>query len=149
MLVFYWRLALVPGGFAYVSRHLSFSLLVTFLNTLVTSGKPGEEITKSSFIVPDNPHRQPLFEDYAIHGQLWSNQYFPSDWFDSALSDYDERYMETTSTSHLRAQRVLWLAVRLACAGPLGDKHQKQQLPWLQFDANKGFFSANSVSNVA
>lgn len=148
MLVFFSRLASIPLGIPGVTSHLPLPQLVTFLNTLVSLIKPGDEILQDLFVTPKKPYCHPLPEDYAIRGQLWSNGYFPLDWFESASSDHDERYMEQDPkhVAHLRAQRILWLAVRLASASPSSENLHKQQNSWLCFNPNTKFFSINDRS---
>lgn len=150
MLLFYWRLASSSGS-AYVSRYLSFPTLVTFLNTLVSSVRPGDEICDENFIMPPEHVRQPLSEDFAIRGQIWSNQYFSSEWFDTASSDFDERFMEhDKKIHHLRSQRILWLAVRLASLGPpvKDGENQKQKSAWLFFNRDTKYFSTTDDAGL-
>jgi len=100
----------------YVSQligHVPWAELVLFLNALLKS-EQGPEIAILEPVFPeDQADNLPLPEDYLIHGQIWSQWYFPEDWF---KKDHDEedRYMELPSTIKLRTERVLHLGYKLA-----------------------------------
>jgi hypothetical protein len=55
----------------------------------------------------------PLPEDYLIRGQIWSQWYFPQDWF-AREHDEEDRYLELASTIKSRTERVLHLGYHLA-----------------------------------
>jgi hypothetical protein len=56
---------------------------------------------------------RPLPEDFAIRGQIWSQDYFPDGWFENAMVDDEERSLSSVNGC-TRAERILWLGVRIA-----------------------------------
>ena len=60
---------------------------------------------------------RPLFEDFLLRGQLWSELYFPSAWFTDAQVDDEERSLELPSMTAERTERILWLAMRIVEVG--------------------------------
>ncbi|KAK4973239.1 hypothetical protein LTR28_011701 [Elasticomyces elasticus] len=81
--------------------------IASFLNTLARSTVFGPGIEGTAFLQPEEGDRKPLPEDYLIRGQIWTQTYFPDDWF-SDVEDDEERLLELVSTSKARAERTLW-----------------------------------------
>ncbi|KAK8095234.1 uncharacterized protein PG998_014458 [Apiospora kogelbergensis] len=75
----------------------------------------------------------PLPEDFALRGLLWTNGYFPSDWYSNDNIDDDEKYFEVASMADERIERILWLGVYIA-------QHEK----WLFYDEKSHQFSVPS-----
>lgn len=88
--------------------------IVSFLNKLVRSMQPAPFFESVDFIRPIEGDDRPLPEDHLIRGQIWSQKYFPDDWFKDSEVDDEERSIEHASTVRVRAERVLWLSFRLA-----------------------------------
>ncbi|TID14688.1 hypothetical protein E6O75_ATG08834 [Venturia nashicola] len=88
--------------------------ICAFLNTLGRSTQPLPHFESMHFILPQKGDARPLPEDHLIRGQVWSQEYFPKDWFKESEVDDEERSIERASTVHVRAGRVLWIAYRLA-----------------------------------
>jgi hypothetical protein len=55
-----------------------------------------------------------LPEDFPIRGLVWAHFYYPHDFFTTNVVDEDDRTLELPSHSGPRAERCLWLGVRLA-----------------------------------
>ncbi len=72
----------------------------------MTSRVWGEGFPKTS----DGVDR-PLPEDFALRGQLYSQNYFPGNWFQVI----EERALELSSMAAPRLERILWLGIRIAC----------------------------------
>lgn len=62
----------------------------------------------------DKRKDRPLPEDFILRGQVYSQSYFPEDWFMSTLVDDDESTLELSSMAMPRKKRILWLGCRIA-----------------------------------
>ena len=117
-LVFLWSLTFVHKAMKYVERSVPWSGICSFLNNLA---KP-EAITNARIWADTFPHRdgRPLPEDFQIRGQPYSRWYHPDKWFTNATIDDEERTLELPSMTALRAERILWLGMRIAsvCSVP-------------------------------
>ncbi|QDS74745.1 hypothetical protein FKW77_001179 [Venturia effusa] len=88
--------------------------ICSFLNTLGRSMQPPPHFESARFIRPQQGDARPLPEDHLIRGQVWSQDYFPEDWFKESEVDDEERSIEHASTVRVRSERVLWIAFRLS-----------------------------------
>jgi hypothetical protein len=93
---------------------MPWTLLCSFLNTLVRSDLVNPRYESTDFIRPEKGDARPLPEDHLIRGQVWSQTAFPVDWFRESEVDDEERSIEHASTVRDRSERVLWLAYLLA-----------------------------------
>lgn len=91
-----------------------WGLMCSYINTLVHSMQPAPKFESVDFIRPQQGDARPLPEDHLIRGQVWSQSYFPEDWFKESEFDDEERSIEHASTMRIRAERVLWIFFRLA-----------------------------------
>ena len=112
-LAFLWSLSFVPGALLYLESYVPWAKLVTFLNTLGRSGVDDAQVESAEFPQSHGVGRQ-LPEDFPIRGLIWSYFYYPQDFFTGQVVDEDERALELPSHSLMRAERCLWLGVRLA-----------------------------------
>ena len=119
MLVFLWRLALLPCPHihSFLAHNLPWTLLASYLNHLLYLSVGANKITSAQIPLPERGESCHLPEEYLIRGLKWANGYLPEDWFAEASTYEDERLVELPSTGQLRAERVAWLGVRLAAAG--------------------------------
>ena len=85
--------------------------LVTFLNAL--SDHLSERVEHDEFPEPAGENWRPFPEDYAMHGLLWTRDYFPIGWFKKDVED-DEKSIELASMTSQRKERILWLAYHIA-----------------------------------
>ncbi|KAL3418918.1 telomerase-binding protein EST1A protein [Phlyctema vagabunda] len=92
-----------------------WALLKTMLNTLLASFEVPTRIKGDAFPLPEKDEVRPFPEDFAIRGLLWTDNYFPADWFNSKI-DEEEKYHERPSMTAQRKERILWLAYKLAAA---------------------------------
>lgn len=97
---------------AHLIDHAPWTELVSFLNTLVKSERP-EQIMPGAVFPADQADNLPLPEDYLMRGQIWSQSYFPENWF-AREHDEEDRYLELASTIKSRTERVLHLGYRLS-----------------------------------
>ena len=109
-LVFLWSLALTPNSMKYIEAYVPWRAVERFLNTLPRQGTSepriqSEEFPKSGIILP---------EDYLLRGQIWSENYYPKNFFDDSPLDMDERPLEFPSIAGPRVERCLWLAARIS-----------------------------------
>lgn len=97
--------------------------ICAFLHTLGRSMQPPPHFESVEFIPPKQGDARPLPEDHLIRGQVWSQDYFPKDWFQESEVDDEERSIEHASTVRVRAERVLWIAFRLASVSLLSSSY--------------------------
>jgi len=107
---------------AHLIDHAPWTEIVLFLNTLLKSERP-EQIMPGTVFPTDQSDNLPLPEDYLIRGQIWSQHYFPENWF-AREHDEEDRYLELASTIKARTERVLHLGhhlstVSTSCGSPL------------------------------
>jgi hypothetical protein len=86
--------------------------VVVFLNTLSKSERL-DPLIADLFPSSDMSDNVPLPEDYLIRGQVWSQWYFPEQWF-GGEHDEEERSLELASTTKDRTERILRLGERIA-----------------------------------
>jgi hypothetical protein len=98
-----------------------WSQIATFLNTLLKSERP-EQIMPGSVFPSDQADNLPLPEDYLIRGQLWSQWYFPENWF-AREHDEEDRYLELASTIKSRTERILHLGYQIATVSTFSFIH--------------------------
>ncbi|KIW27399.1 hypothetical protein, variant 1 [Cladophialophora immunda] len=113
-LAFLWSLSYVPGALIYVENYVPWSVLVLSLNSLSRSGVVDAHVESKEFPQQQSGTGRQLPEDFPIRGLVWAPYYFPSDFFEGDVVDEDERALELPSHTAPRAERCLWLGVRLA-----------------------------------
>ena len=70
-------------------------------------------LQETSFPLADKP----LPEDFVIRGHIWSQQYFPTSWFDGAEMDVDEHSLKGASMVAAQIKRILRLGFQIAAGG--------------------------------
>lgn len=103
--------------------------IASFLTALIKSERPVYSLSGSIFS-SDRDDVVPLPDDYWIRGLLWSESYFPPDWFQQER-DEDDRYLELASTTKCRTERIIQIGLRLSSFGR-----------WMSFDQKSHTFSA-------
>jgi len=88
--------------------------LCSYTTTLADSEEFGSRFKTTNFLQPEKGDFGPLPDDYLLRGQIWTQTFFPSDWFQDDEIDAEERSIEHASTSRRRAERILSLMYRLA-----------------------------------
>ena len=113
-LAFLWSLSYVPGSLVYVENYVPWAKLVLSLNTLSRSGVVDAKVEAKEFPQQQSGTGRQLPEDFLMRGLVWAPYYFPSGFFEGQVVDEDERTLELPSHAAPRAERCLWLGVRLA-----------------------------------
>ncbi|KAI9652181.1 MAG: hypothetical protein M1831_007162 [Alyxoria varia] len=94
----------------------------------------------SPFVLLEQGDKRPLPEDFLMRGQVWAEGYFPTTWFDEAIRQLneDERWTEFASSTPLRTDRVLGLAIRLASLGgpPIPSSRVNADMEQMEVDSN-------------
>ena len=121
-LAFLWSLSFVPGAIFYFESYVPWAKLVTFLNTVGRSGVYDAQVESAEFPQSRGGVGRQLPEDFPMRGLIWSYFYYPQDFFTGQVVDEDERALELPSHALMRAERCLWLGVRLASV----SKHDRQ-----------------------
>ncbi|KAK3718560.1 hypothetical protein LTR37_005064 [Vermiconidia calcicola] len=87
---------------------------------------------RGSFLLPDKNGEasRPLQEDYLLRGLIWTQFYYPANWFDTSV-DVESRTIETPGSERARVERVQWLGVYLAL-----------RIDHLRFDVHTKMFHA-------
>ncbi len=109
-----------------VAKQHPWALTAKLLNSISLNVSTRARIETRQFPGPetmDEPWR-PLPEDYALRGLLFTQDYFPPDWFSGSTVDEAERHIEGPSVRAAREERILWLGWQMAQAGD-----------WLTYDA--------------
>ncbi|EXL63520.1 hypothetical protein FOPG_20206 [Fusarium oxysporum f. sp. conglutinans race 2 54008] len=130
ILVFMNHMTQHQAAISSLEEKVPWKYITFMLNTLLGSCEPGYEI-QSHFRLPrKNQLPRPLPEDFAMRGLIYSEAYFPNDWFQNDSIDDDERYFELPSASEERKDRIIYLGYRIATTGK-----------WLRWDEEARQFS--------
>ncbi len=113
--VFLWSLVIVEKAMKYVERDVPWGDICSFLNTLARPEVMTPRVWGEGFPKTSDGVDRPLPEDFALRGQLYSQNYFPGNWFQEAMIDDEERALELPSMAAPRLERILWLGIRIAC----------------------------------
>ena len=137
-----YRFMQVPAVMLYVQERMQFGLMAEMLNILASACDPTEfQSAKFPSSGPKDIPR-PLPEDYSMRGLVWTEKYFPEQWFSHSHDADEERMKEVASTGEQRKLRCLWLGVRIAEVGRGNKGHH------LGYDAAKNsFFAVNAPPN--
>ncbi|EEU41004.1 uncharacterized protein NECHADRAFT_66648 [Fusarium vanettenii 77-13-4] len=116
MLVFMNHMTRFPGAISHIEGVFPWKLTSLMLNSLLVSCEAGYEV-HSDFRRPERELPRPLPEDFAMRGLIYSEDYFPSDWFKNDKIDEDEKYFELGSMVEERKDRILSLGCKMATSG--------------------------------
>ncbi|EGU73149.1 hypothetical protein FOXB_16341 [Fusarium oxysporum f. sp. conglutinans Fo5176] len=95
ILVFMNHMTQHQAAISSLEEKVPWKYITFMLNTLLGSCEPGYEI-QSHFRLPrKNQLPRPLPEDFAMRGLIYSEAYFPNDWFQNDSIDDDERIATT------------------------------------------------------
>jgi hypothetical protein len=117
ILVFINYMTRYPAAISHLEGKYPWKLTAFMLNSLLGSGEPGYEANNQFHLWEKEQHPRPLPEDFAMRGLLYSEDYFPNDWFRNDKVDEDEKYFELASMSEERKDRILSLGRRIATSG--------------------------------
>lgn len=112
--VFLWSLVIVEKAMKYVERDVPWGAICSFLNALAKPEVMTPRVWGDGFPKPSDGVGRPLPEDFVLRGQLYSQTYFPKNWFQEAMIDDEERALELPSMAAPRVERILWLGIRIA-----------------------------------
>ncbi|KAK5188818.1 hypothetical protein LTR72_011402 [Exophiala xenobiotica] len=113
-LAFLWSLSYIPGGLVYLESYVPWEKLVLSLNSMNRSGVVDARIESREFPQQQSGTGSQLPEDFLLRGFKYTSYYFPDDFFEGQVVDEDDRTLELPSHAASRAERCLWLGVRLA-----------------------------------
>jgi hypothetical protein len=116
-LVFMFNMTCYPGAMRYLQADFPWDLLSIMLNTLLASYGSPSRIENDKFPLPEKDDVRPFPEDFAVRGLLWTDGYFPEEWFTNEKIDEEEKYHELASMTAERKERILWLGCRIAGRG--------------------------------
>src|SRR5947208_17136894 len=80
--------SLESGHVRAVLNRTPWQELCAYTTTLANSEEFGSRFKTTGFLQPESGDVGPLSEDYLLRGQVWTQNYFPSNWFQD-----DERDM--------------------------------------------------------
>jgi hypothetical protein len=112
-LVFMFYMSRFPGAMSTLGAAFPWGSLCVMLNTLLALYETHSRIEHDKFPLPANDLR-PFPEDFAMRGLLWTEKYYPDQWFSNDKIDDEEKYLEFPSMTAERKERILWLACQLA-----------------------------------
>jgi hypothetical protein len=123
--------------------------LVDFLNVLLDSYDTSSgTIAKDTFPIQSEIDFPPFPGDFAMHGLLWAENYFPSEWF-SRKFDIEDKMIHFGYMIPKRKERILWLAVRIAKQFPTTIIYHPASYDPRRNELNKPHFSANLSASSA
>ncbi|KAF2675462.1 hypothetical protein BT63DRAFT_450451 [Microthyrium microscopicum] len=114
-----------PNTFPELQQHIQEFLvqvpweeICNLLNMISASGDYDGRYETFDFLRPVRGDPGPLPEDYLLRGMMFTQTYYPKDWFDEV--DVDEvRMIEHASTEKRREERLLWIGYKFAQYGCL------------------------------
>jgi hypothetical protein len=101
----------------YLQAEFPWDLLATMLNTLHVSSGPTNWVEDESFPKAEKDDVRPFPEDFAMHGLLWTERYFPEGFLANEKIDEEEKYHELPSMTAERKERILWIGRRISNRG--------------------------------
>ena len=114
-LVFMLHMGQFGGAVDLLAHTFPWEALSRFLNTLIGAPSAQHGVGPSmKFPVPDADDLRPFPEDWAMCGLLWTEKYFPSNWFSNPKIEDEEKYHEKPSMTSERKDRILYIACTLA-----------------------------------
>ncbi|KAL7904318.1 hypothetical protein GGI35DRAFT_202752 [Trichoderma velutinum] len=134
-MVFIHHLTKFPGAMKFIEHKYPWKLIATMLNYLKQSCK--FEPRMDSAVFPVERDYRPLPEDYAMRGLIYTEEYFPLEWFSSEAVEEDEKYFEQASMVDARKERILWIGRQIANVGH-----------WLLWDEENAKFTAADEYDV-
>lgn len=128
-LAFILCLSLHPSAMREVETLMPWAKLVTFLNSLLGPHIDISKIESESFPRVSDTIPPQLFEDYLIRGQVWSQLYYPEDFFDDASTEDELPSIKEPSVVMSRRYRCLWLGFRIAKVRDTNGFHESMKAP--------------------
>jgi hypothetical protein len=146
-LAFLWCLVINgKRSIDYIEAFVPWRKVTTFLNTMIRDDTDSRIFEGPHF--PTVEERKQLPEDFLIRGQLWSQLYFPPNFFENSLIEDEGRFIELPSLNVSRMYRCLWLGVQIAtvCLNDHGKRawenaNKVQCDRWMTYDSVSRKFS--------
>ncbi|KAF4772695.1 hypothetical protein HER10_EVM0001611 [Colletotrichum scovillei] len=132
-LVFLHHMSQFPGAMAYMEEKMPWKKISLCLNSAMESCSSVQKIESDDLPHSASRDARPLPEDFALRGFLWTETYYPDEWFSKIGADTNKTGPLTSWMLQERMDRCLWLGCRIAKSGV-----------WLQYDKTDGRFRANS-----
>lgn len=130
-MVFIHHLSKFPAAMKFIEQKYPWKLIATMLNYLKQSCKFEPRMDSAVFPGAENQdHYRPLPEDYAMRGLIYTEEYFPLNWFSGEVVEEDEKYFEQASMVDARKERILWIGRQISSVGQ-----------WLLWDAENSTFT--------
>ncbi|KAF3066258.1 hypothetical protein CFAM422_009350 [Trichoderma lentiforme] len=130
-MVFIHHLSKFPAAMKFIEHKYPWKLIATMLNYLRQSCKFEPRMDGAAFPGAENQdHYRPLPEDYAMRGLIYTEEYFPLNWFSGEVVEEDEKYFEQASMVDARKERILWIGRQISSVGQ-----------WLLWDAENSTFT--------
>ncbi|KAL4903945.1 hypothetical protein BDW74DRAFT_168762 [Aspergillus multicolor] len=133
-LAFLWCLGRTPSSMKRVEVLVPWKQIATFLNTLTRNFTDFTRI--EGFEFPSQGDEKWLPEDFLIRGQVWSQNLYPTGFFNKAPTADEGRNLEPPSRDLERMQRCLWLGTRLATFNR-----------WMTYDITSRKFAATDFAS--
>ncbi|KAG6001740.1 hypothetical protein E4U21_003879 [Claviceps maximensis] len=138
ILAFFFFASKRPAAMRLLESVLPWKLVALRLNCLIMTCKFPPRIDTTDFPGPEKRELPyPLPEDYAMRGLIYTEDYFPADWFKNDKIESDERYFERPSTRLKRCERILWIGRMLA-------RHER----WLLWNEEQRIFEVTERYEV-
>lgn len=138
MLVFVHHMTKFDAAMTHLEARYPWKLTALMLNVLKKAAS--FEMPSDSEDFPTEPKNQaprPLPEDHAMRGLVYTEDYFPTDWFSNKKIDEDEKYFELASMTDERRRRIIWLGKKIAKSGR-----------WLVWNEERSEFSAAKAYDI-
>ncbi|KAH6605269.1 telomerase-binding est1a [Trichoderma cornu-damae] len=114
-MAFVHHLSKFPSAMTYIEHKYPWKLIATMLNYLKQSCKFSPRMDGEMFPgAEEHHHHRPLPEDYAMRGLIYTEEYFPPQWFSGEAVEEDEKYFEQASMVDARKERILWIGRRIS-----------------------------------
>lgn len=137
-MVFIHHLSKFPAAMKFIEHKYPWKLIATMLNYLKQSCKFEPRMDSAVFPGAENQdHYRPLPEDYAMRGLIYTEEYFPLNWFSGEVVEEDEKYFEQASMVDARKERILWIGRQISSVGQ-----------WLLWDAENSTFTVADEYNT-
>ncbi|CAG8153670.1 unnamed protein product [Penicillium nalgiovense] len=112
-LAFLWRVSFHRSVMEGLEATVPWQAVAGFLNSLFSHNTVFSRIQDEKFPIGEYETAPQLPEDFLIRGQVWSQFYYPNNFFKDT-SGYDISIDERDSEEVVRRHRCLWLGVQIA-----------------------------------
>lgn len=112
-LAFLWRVSFHRSVMESLEATVPWQAVTGFLNSLFSHNTAFSRIQDEKFPIGEYETAPQLPEDFLIRGQVWSQFYYPDNFFKD-ISGYGVSIDEMDSEEVVRRHRCLWLGVQIA-----------------------------------